>query len=105
MYLCGMRYEAENQLIEHYNSSHSDLVKLGLTLVQSKEAIDSDSDVPSNPNIFNPKGICKPGVDGDLEHDSDLEDLYQMEQFLLEKKRLRDERKLLRRQNKRFEDE
>lgn len=100
-----MRYEAENQLIEHYNSSHSDLVKLGLTLVQSKEAIDSDSDVPSNPNIFNPKGICKPGVDGDLEHDSDLEDLYQMEQFLLEKKRLRDERKLLRRQNKRFEDE
>ena len=74
---------------------------------------DSDSDLnedatteggPEKPqtrskDIFDPygKGIFKPGADGDIENDSDLEDLMEMEQVLLDKKRKRDERRQLRR--------
>ena len=58
-----------------------------------KEDSDSDSDLDQEPetaaerpqtrskDIFDPygKGIFKPGADGDIENDSDLEDLMEME--------------------------
>jgi hypothetical protein len=148
VYLCGTKWAEENQLIDHYNKKHADLVELGLKLKKSKAArrvdklkkankiviggdkkknkedtsdSDSDSDLEEDAqmveggeekrqtrrnanekdevNIFDQhgKGIFKPGTDGDIENDSDLEDLMEMEQFLLEKKRKRDERKQLRR--------
>jgi hypothetical protein len=151
VYLCGHKCSEENQLIDHYNKKHADLVELGLKLKKSKAArrvdkikkvsekankivigdkkknkdetsdSDSESDLEEDAqmvdgadekrqtrrnanekdevNIFDQygKGIFKPGADGDIENDSDLEDLMEMEQFLLEKKRKRDERKQLRR--------
>ena len=84
-----------------------------VTIGDSKRDSDSDSDLNDDAtneggqdkpqtrskDIFDPygKGIFKPGADGDIENDSDLEDLMEMEQVLLEKKRKRDERRQLRR--------
>lgn len=46
------------------------------------------------------KGLLKPGVDGDIDNDSDLEDLFVLEKFHLEKKKRREDRRQTRRQQR-----
>mmetsp|Transcript_11500 Transcript_11500/g.19464 ORF Transcript_11500/g.19464 Transcript_11500/m.19464 type:complete len:102 (+) Transcript_11500:2-307(+) len=36
VYLCKEKYAKEEELLAHYNESHSDLVRLGLELTKSK---------------------------------------------------------------------
>lgn len=63
------------------------------------DATTEDKPQTRSRDIYDPhgKGLFKSGADGDIENDSDMEDLLEMEQVLLDKKKKRDERRQLRR--------
>ena len=42
VYLCKFSDDQEDKLIEHYNTTHKDLLKLGLKLIKSKETRDRE---------------------------------------------------------------
>ena len=68
------------------------------------ESVDGESDndgqrqTRRQANIFDPLSIYKPGADGDIENDSDLEDLMELEKIHIERKKRREDRRLLRKQ-------
>lgn len=76
VYLCGAKYADENQLIDHYNKKHAELVELGLKLKKSKAARRADKLKKANKVVIGDKK--KKDDTSDSDSDSDLEEDTQM---------------------------
>jgi len=115
VYLCKGGYQTESDMLAHYNSSHKDLVDLGLTMVKSKETRSIEKKQRTNKIVLNTEEDTQTKPDDedsfseeshedveDIYKDtegisSELEDLLELEKIELNRKRQRRDQRQLRR--------
>jgi hypothetical protein len=88
VYLCGAKCAEENQLIDHYNKKHADLVELGLKLKKSKAARRVDKLKKANKIVIGDKNKNKDET-SDSDSESDIEEDAQMVEGGEEKRQTR----------------